>query len=345
MIWISILLFVLLYNIATNDCLTKLFFLFIYTVVCGFQYDVGKDYFVYYEMVSQSVYLDAVYNKGEYLFYLIVKIAQYFDDPKILFILTSFIFFSVFILILSKLSINFKVPFIFLIFIFITSTNMVHNHMNGLRQYLAIAFSLLSFINIINKNYLFFIVNIFLSTLFHTLGCISLIYLTIPLISRYNNYIHKNIALTIFIVTPALYIIFSQYITNIVNVIFPFYSHYLTIEYGKGLSLSSLFTKFYYIPLYLIAIFYIHVLKGYKYLIILSIVFFWFIVFYLSFGFMYRVSSFFSLFITIPAIVLYLKFKNNISLLIFLHLYLLFPYVLKTLLFPQGVFKYQSVLF
>lgn len=324
--------------------------LFVLIIFPSIQFGVGTDYYTYVDIYEWEFdQLERFFIRGEYVFYYIFKsIIDFKLGSQSIFIIASIfnmIMLMLFLTVLRKYGYSAWVLF----FIFFVVTNIYHNQMNGIRQYMGLMIFPVLYIALLEKKYLIYFFLAIGATLFHKTAFISVLILPALLILRFP----KNIKLALFVIIPFILIFVKSLVVYFVDNYFVAYSHYLTSSYGTGLDFSSLLTKLYYLPIF-VYFWYLYLkdphtssLKGMEFGIAIWLLTYWIIILYLDFGFAYRISVYFIIFYLFPIYYVWKRmlFQGKLIELLLIILYLIFPYFLKVIFFPQGVFMYKSIFF
>jgi hypothetical protein len=363
MIYLSFLLIGVIYlytldqNLpVTNKLSISLYLLplaFIYFVIPATQYDVGTDYFTYRNYYFNPDKLDIYKNKGEYVFYYIYGLIVDFElGSQAIFYFFSLINTLLFFVILYKLKVSsYKAWLIF--FLFFVVTNIFHNQMNGIRQYVAVISFPLIFLYLVERKYLKTSVIFFVSLFSHASTIFSVIFIPFIVLSKI---ISKNTLFVIFLLSPFVYFLSGKAVLFIVENYLHQYSHYLGSAYATGISPLNFLTKLYYLPIFML--FWKVYLKdkskaadsGYeKYMksaITIWVFTYWLIVSALQFGFVFRLMALFIFFYIFP---LYYYLNSLIRRrkpleLSFVLIYLAAPYVFKITVFAKGEYLYFNYL-
>lgn len=313
------------------------------------QNGVGSDYHSYIEIYNGS--LDELYRfylRGEYLFYYVFKfvIDYRIGGNSIFFLSTTFnvLFLFLFLLVMKKNKYNICILF----FLFFIVTNNYHNQMNGIRQYMAVFLVPIMYCCLVEKKKIKFLIFVAIAGMLHKTALVTLILYPISLLLKLN----KRAKLLIFSLIPFLFLISYNVVYFAIDNYIPMYKHYITSEYGEALTFSSMLSKLYYLPVFVL--FWIYYLRdkselqwGMDLAIVIWVCTYWLFVFYLQFGFAYRISAYFFIFYIFPCYYL-LNFqlvRNNKVSYVLTILYLLAPYIVKVVYIPRGVFLYSSILF
>jgi len=328
---------------------------FLFFIIPAMQYGIGTDYFTYKNYYSHPELLELYYNKGEYLFYYLYRFAieNNLGEQSIFYFVSlhnSIIIFYTFYK-LRKAGINIAIIF----YIFFTVTGIYHNQMNGLRAYMGVVYFPLIALMLSESKYIKSLPLLFISIISHFSSVMALLIYLMSLIRR-NNYL----VCLVFLLSPIAFITFIKVVPYVVELLFSRYSHYLTGGYSKGVSIINLFSKLYYLPLFLM-FFFIYLkrqpiskfLPGSKYRnylefgIIIWAFTYWTIILSLQYGFFFRAQSAFIFFYVFPIYYLleYFRERRFKYHFVFTLLYLLFPYFIKVMLFAKGEYLYNNYLF
>ncbi|GEM_PF-1781722 len=202
----------------------------IYSLVFGFRYGVGFDYFTYVDM-----YQDVIHNNPikdvEIGYMWLMKVASFFNIPVEGFmVINSFIpIFFTFIVLKDDLS---TCKFLVLSFML---TGIWLSYMNGLRQIIAVGFWLYSIKFIEERKPIKHYLVLFLAVLFHQSACILLIFY--PLIS-YKKEWFQNVTIQMSIFFISLILMRLSFVQNIVSNI----EYFLTIS-GYGWYVDHAYSK------------------------------------------------------------------------------------------------------
>ena len=324
-----------------------LYFAFLLSFLPAFQYNVGTDYFTYISIFENESKLELFFKKGELAFFYLVVFLKSLDLPsQSIFIVVSIIS-SVFILLaLRLLNLHgYRYSIVFLCFFLMTG--MLHNQMNGLRNYLAVYSFVCALLCKFSGRYKSAILLGFFGVFFHQTFYFMLPFLLIPSIA------YELLAKKTLLWFPLFFIFwgsgFSVYVLEYVVLNYAgFYSHYIDGAL-EGVSLLSVLTKAYYLPLQLWFIFWVR--RNYPNLSLFKkrIIGFWLIgsCLYLGLlhsGLFFRTYHYFVFFSIIPAYH-FLTSRQLTSVKAIFILYLMAPYIFKVIVFPVGEYDYQSYLF
>lgn len=304
------------------------------------QNGVGTDYEVYFNYFYNNGHILHL-NRGEALYYYLVKLVIFLGDPQIQFVLVSLVQGALFFYLLFLLkNLGFKSWLVFLIFFL--ATGIYHNQMNGLRQYICVYIVPIAAIYVYQKEYLKFGSWSFVSSLIHVSSLIPNLSLYFLSLIKIKN---KIILFLIFVLSFFVYSIdYSSYIFSFLEFFEIRYLTYADTKYSEGRSLLSLATKFYYMPVVLL--FWFYYLKDKTkssdilsfFVLIFSLTYFMFLQ-SKDFDLLIRIWSFFNFFIVFPLYYIMVK-CNRISFLIVM-LYLLLFYILKVIFFPVAEYDYS----
>lgn len=324
-------------------------------IIPSIQYGIGTDYFSYIHIYSDDLAISRLQMKGELLFYHLYSIANFFElGPQSIFLLSSLIVTLSFTSLFYRLRKD-KFDILILFFLFFVVTNIYHNQMNGLRQYVALSFFPLIYFSYIKKEYLLSCMLSLLAFYTHSSALICVLLFIVPLGARLSY----NKLMVLFFLMPLLISYVSEWVGVLIEDYIPWYSHYLSVSYGKALPLSSIFSKLYYFPLYIFFWLIVTKIKTneelnnlsnnyvFKCFITLWVITYWMFLLYLDYGFFFRVASYFFFFYIFPLyfIIKYLLSINGVFRLLLVYLYLLAPYFYKVVVAPVEVFTFRTNVF
>lgn len=324
--------------------------IFVFLIVPALQFGVGTDYFSYRDMYLDPTRLDFYFDKGEYLFFYTYKIfSDHRTGSQSYFYFASALNTIVFFLTLTELKFKgFRPWLVFLIFF--TVTGIYHNQMNGVRQYISLMFFPLIMLYSVRNLKIRVLFLICISSLFHSTGVLSL---TIPIFT-YLASIKRGAIFLLFLVSPFLYVFSAELVDEIVSTVFPFYEHYLSNQYGEARDFSSIISKLYYLPLFIM--FWLYYLRNdadcsydsklMKVGILIWASSYWMILLYLYFGFFYRIASVFVFFYIFPIYYLLHRSigKRKYMEFAFWTVYICAPYIAKVTFLARGEFLYHIYL-
>ena len=325
-------------------------FIFLW-LVPGLQNGVGVDYESYVDMYYYSDELNRVYRNGEYAFYYIFHLIKEFEFGQQGIFIVSALSNSIITLLVAfkirKITEN-KYSLCLIIFLFFVVTNMFHNQMNGIRQYIAVFLFPLAYILLFEKRLKSSLLVFIFASFIHKTALVGLLF--IPIAFMYIS-ISRLKLFFIFILLPFIYFSLGGVVSFVIVKFFPLYEHYLNSDYGQALPLSSVLSRVYYLPVFLWFWYaflhdksYLHdLIKG---LLCIWIFSFWLFIFFLDYGFFYRIAVYFYFFNIIPICFLFYSLKSSRSYLqiVLLLIYITFPYLLKVTVLARGEFLYSTIL-
>ncbi len=326
----------------------------IITILPGFQFGVGSDYFSYQATFDSVNGINDYYNNHEYSFYFLTCFIKYLGfSSNAIFLLIAIIQSCLIWTILKKLyKQNYNIAFLF--FCFFCVTNMMHTQMNLLRSTIATYFFVLAVIErFSDKNIKSFIYIIIGATFHNSILLVSLL-LCIPF-RFYFSLLRRP-----FVYFISLFVFFLFFdkalIINIVSSLnlgfFARYIQYVNSDLVNPIGLLATLSKVYYFPLsvFFIYIFNINV-KDFSQTEKLYIAF-WLLTanFYLtlmSMPILSRVNYYFVFFYIIPCyyVFKYLVEKRNVFYIFCVVVYIFAPYFVKVVFIPMAEFKYQTYIF
>ncbi len=326
--------------------------IFFYFQIPAFQYNVGTDYMSYVDMYKYGYNIEYYFNKKELIFYSILKIVTGLKlGEQSIFILVSIvysIFWAYFVCLLK--SSNYKVWII--VFLYFCITGIYQNQLNGLRQYMAIAILPCIFILLYRRKFISSFILTIIASLCH--ATFVLLYpFYIFLFIKPSPY---RIGILFFISFIFSAVIIPKVLPIIVGALFGNYAGYFDSALSESANISSLVTKLYYFPLFVLAILMykkdlIENSFNHKhdmimrFFMILSVTYWLFIV-NMYFGFFGRVAQYFMIFYIFPIYYLIERYidRGKLYSAIITVLYISAPYVLKVTIFATSEYDYQSIL-
>ncbi|WP_165872316.1 EpsG family protein [Shewanella frigidimarina] len=330
--------------------------LFFYFIFPATQYNVGTDYFTYRNYYAQPDLIELYRIKGELVFYYIYRfiVENQLGEQSIFYFCTFFNTCLLFFTMFKLRKANFNIAIIF--FLFLTITGIYHNQMNGLRAYMGVMCIPLAFVYLAENKLIKTAVLIILAISSHFSSVVSLLLLPMKILIPLSN---RKLAFLFFLL-PFIYVSLMQLVPSFVNLFFFRYSHYLNSDYATGISLINLFSKLYYLPLF-VFFWFVYLKrkpisiycessvfrKYFDFSIVVWVVTYWFIILSLEYGFFFRLQSAFIFFYIFPIYYLYQylidsKSWRRVS---FLSVYILAPYVLKVTYMASGEYNYSNYLF
>lgn len=324
----------------------------IYFQVPAFQFDVGTDYMSYVDMYKYGYNIEYYYNKKEYVFYFILKVSTWLElGEQSIFVLVSIVY-SFFWLVLIVLLKNANYKVWICAFLYFTVTGIYQNQLNGLRQYMAISILPCLFILLYNRKYYYS----FALTVFASLCHASFILVYPFFVFVFIRPSPAKIC-TLFLISGVFCaLVFPKLLPLVVSVLFGNYAGYFESSLSASANLSSLLTKIYYAPLFILAMYsYSKDVREGKYdkkydmimtfFMILAATY-WLFVVNMYFGFFGRVAQYFMIFYIFPIYYLihrYLERKKLYSV-ICIFCYISLPYILKVTVLATSEYDYHSIL-
>lgn len=358
MYYIAICLLITSYFYINNKYLlvdSKLRFLlyippaYIYWFVLAFQYNLGADYFSYIDIAENGI-RGYIQRNNEVGFIFIVRLINLLSlPPQSLFAIIGFIHTVLaFVLFDKLLKYKFKIWLIFFIF-FVVST-IYHNQLNGLRQFVAILSTPIFLLLVFEKKYFKALIVALLALSFH--NSFLLVLLLLPVFLFFKNS-SKQTFFVIFLIMPLIYLLaFDLVLDSVVKYIFPNYAHYLQSE--NQLSFTKIIPKVYFIPLF-VYFWYIYLNDKrslwsessiFNFLILVFAITYCAYLTDVTFNFYGRFFQYFIIFYIFPIYYLFyhMKKKKNIFASLMLFMYIFAPYLLKTVLFPVGEYRFETII-
>lgn len=317
---------------------------FIYIIPLALQFNVGTDYFSYYNNFydgGHTLFL----KKQEYLYYYLEELVIALGEPQLQFVFVSIIqgtlFFYTLYLLKNK---GYNVFLIFLIFFL--ATGMYHNQMNGIRQYIAIYCFIIFCLFAVDKKYLKAFLFFLLGFYFHKSILIPLLYFIPFLFTRSSVSKYAFLGVLGFFVFSLLIHLFnwSSFVQVVLNTLSLNYSHYLDSDYGQGKSITEFVTKFYYIPLYILFFIVYFGKKDREYSVLLLALWALTCFIYIQgiyFSLFVRTWAYFTFFMIFPIYYLFYHYRKNHILVFILFSYLFVVYLLKISIFALGEYDYN----
>ena len=322
--------------------------IFFWCLLIGGQYNVGTDYFAYLWMFSPGGDISYVSdNRGEVIFSGSVKLLLSFGiTGQGIFIVIAFIE----IIILSKIiykSVGSRYAYLFL-FVFIVFPGILHNQMNGLRQYIVVYILTLSLLSLLYKQYFSMLILFAISPFIHqsTIFVIPLLLLIYKIANVFDKkYWLYAIA---FMGLCLSFVITTENIGGLFE-ISETYEHYGGSELMMQRSLIQNIPKYLYFPLVLFAIYKYPLIKECNMLnsrlFLIGIIGYSFKLSLISVGIISRIGQYFDIISCMPIIwlLIYLKFHKRAQMYVVM-LYLLIPYAVKVLISTEGEYSYDFFL-
>jgi len=327
----------------------------LYFGVAALQYKVGTDYLSYvYIYNNQPETLIKYYEGGEYSFYYLNKMLSWFNAPaQSIFVVFSFIQSFFIFLFFSKMKVRgYQIYFIF--YVFFTVTNIYNNQLNVIRQYAALSMlPLITYYCYQNKNIKALCLIFFAST-FHSS---AFLFFLVYIFKYINTKIDSKMHFWFFVISLPVYILFGKNAGYFVSLLAGGYSSYLGTSFFSGQeNVIFMITKVYYIPLFFLYFYIFHRNEKYnhcegdgyfKYCMTIFSLTYWSFVLILFAGIFSRISDYFKFFYIFPIYYLSVYFysRKKIMYLMFVLIYIAFPYFLKVTFFANAEFSYRSYIF
>ena len=321
----------------------------VWLLICGGQYDVGTDYFSYYNIFKSadiSWYAD---TKAEWMFTWIVETFRGLGmPPQGLF----YVFYSINFFFLCAIlhSLKHRTAFLYVL-LYICLSTVFNNQLNGLRQYCAvyiISYAAISFYD--NRSYIRYILFVLLAAGFHASA-----YIMIPFVfilgckKRIGKWM--SIGLITIAVAFSLLGISDLIMDAVFDYLPPYYSAYVDGELDISLEGFKRITKFLFVPFYLLAALFFsknELSAKDSFLFSIGIIAYSCRLFFLDNFMLNRIGYYFLLLSILPLYVymkhLYMCYKGRMWCYCMAAVFLLF-YFLKTVLFAEGEYDYQSIYF
>lgn len=327
-----------------------------WVLLIGGQYDVGTDYFDYLRIFNGDLYYIEE-NRGEFVFAALVRFCNACGIyGQGVFFIISFIWILLLINIMSY-SVDRRFYYIFF-FVFIVFPGILHNQMNGIRQYCAIYLFTIAVCCFLKKRYRFMILFVFLMSFCHLSSIFICVIFTIALL--FLNNLVRNPKWLYFIVIISLILNMSLSTDTISNIL----NHFSNISEIKTYSTSYMntgritqaglianLTKYLYVPIIVYAIHLYTKMElndNEKKLFVIGICGFCFKLSLISITIVYRLGQYFDILMCIPIIYMLIYFRTQRKQKIHFNittLYLLVPYTFKVTAFAIGEYQYHSFFF
>lgn len=325
--------------------------IFIWSVIIGFQYEVGTDYNNYLSIFSNEYRLPYFKKRKEYLFWIMISLFQQLGikgqiDFFIISLFQNFIFF--FALKKYRKLINLRI-WLF-IYLFLGYTTIFFSQMNGVRQYISIYILFYSFIFLLEEKKVKYTIGNICAMLFHKS---SIIFFMFIFIQEYLKKKYSKKFLIIFLIVSGVIGFMDLNIEVFRDVIskIPVYNHYIYTHFIDGKILwSNKITKIIYIPLYIYSIILLNnkincTIK--RRLFNIGILFYGMKNILLISYLLTRVSELLNILLIFPIYFLIeellVRKKNFVLNGLMILIFIIFS--LKVLIFPYGEFLYKSYFF
>lgn len=318
--------------------------LFIFFIISAMQYDVGTDYNNYIDTYYYGVDLNRFYNSNELIFYYLFEFIRYYKlGPQSIFIISSFIMTMCFWYICIILKNNDIKIFVFFV-LFMTCTGIYQNQLNGLRNFVAIYFFIISLILMFDRK-------LFLVVMFLILGLLahSSFVIVIPFLILYVLYMRVDVKYyyLFFIFSGMIYFfIIPLFVEQVVDLLFPQYLYHLS---NDAYTFSELLTKFVLLPIYILSInIYMKNNNNEKsflgFMMFVFICTYWIILLPLKIGLASRLIQYFSFFNVFPIYFLLITLKNR-TLYGLVVMMVIIPFIAKVTVLSKNEYDYKSIIF
>lgn len=319
-------------------------------LLIGGQYNVGTDYFSYMAMFRKGGDISYVSeNRGEIVFSGVVNCLKYFGiTGQGIFIVISLIE----ILLLSYIMydcVGSKYAYLFL-FVFIVFPGILHNQMNGIRQYIVVYLITMSVCCLLHKQYIKTLILFIISPLIHqsAIFVIPLILLIYKFAYVFNK---KKWLYLIVVISLILSFVITPEHSGVIFELSETYEHYTNSELMAQHTLLQKLPKYIYLPLILLTIHkstFIQQICNNKLnyrLFLIGIVGYSLKLATISVGLLSRIGQYFDIISCIPIIwlLIYLKPHKKVYMYIIM-IYLLLPYAAKVLISTEGEYSYNFFL-
>jgi len=209
-------------------------------LMLGYQDNVGTDYYSYFSMAEGTKDIGFLKRKWEFLFLFLVKLAQYFKNPQLIFFFAAIIQTLFFMLIIYKVrEMGYRLDIFF--FLYFTLSLTFFNQFNGIRQYIAVYIMLYAVLQLMDEKYVFFVFLTIVAGLFHISA-----YFLLPLILL-QIIIRKKLPLKfVLIVLSGMFLLSFINLDRIYDkilVYIPMYKYYIKSSYMERLTFESIITK------------------------------------------------------------------------------------------------------
>lgn len=175
---------------------------------------------IFNEIISNPDYIDTTRFEKGYL-YLNKFVALFTTNPQGILIVTSIIYYTVFIWFFKRHSRNYAFTLIMFYMLMFSAT------LTMIRQQLAIAFVFIAVDRIVNKHSIRAVIWIFIAFLFHTSAILLLILPILP-------YIKFNKIFTFIVILICLICTFTDGLYKLCLLVAPGYAHYFSSQYAES---------------------------------------------------------------------------------------------------------------
>ena len=349
----AVLSILYMYSIKRIKNINFFYFLPIYilwTLIIGFQFQVGTDYSSYSNIFNNTELLKRYFIIKEYIFYyMIIFMKSIFNQAQSLFVIVAIFENALFYLLIKKgikNGIFNKKKIYILIFLFLCYGTNFYNQMNIIRQYINIYLLSLAFFCIINRELLKYIFIFIVGIHIHR----SFIYI-FPLYFFRNlllNKITKKVLLLMLFIGIIFNFLPLKDILIVILKYIPRYSGYIYTHYFEEISFHNKITKYIFVPFYINSINLLDKMEEKKiHTLKLGIVSFITRIFCLKLTVLNRIGEYFTLFSIFPfyyLIIYYYENKKNFKLFLLLSI-IIGLFFTKILIFPEKEYAYRSWFF
>jgi hypothetical protein len=218
------------------------------------QYNIGTDYFSYINILKSGYSIDQFYKRNEYFSYIIIYLIHNFEfHPQLFFIIFSFLT-SFFIIKIFSYIKSHNLNIAIIVFIFIFATGIFHNQFNLVRNYLAIMILIYAFYMKFNKKNVLSLFLVIAASFFHATIIYFAPLLLIPnnkIIIASNN-ILNGLIFQLFIIISILLLKDSFILSILLDLMEHFFLYFHYLNNYSEFDIFYLFTKLYFVPLYII---------------------------------------------------------------------------------------------
>lgn len=330
----------------------------LFFITFAFQYNVGTDYQSYIACGVRNELgvfkLGQFIEDREFLFALIVYVAQVIKFPQFIFIASSFIQNVLFAITLKEIKKKDLSIFYFLVLYFGLSL-CFFNQFNGIRQFISIQFIVLATIKILNNDKSVSIILYIVSVFFHKSSVIFILFIILYFImEKYNIFEfldNKKIFFIICLLLLSVYLVDFNSLILFVAKKLNFFAEYGLYEktnlYVSKMGIADLLTKFLKLAVVYYSLYRLNLEKVNSFeKKLLHLSYFSVFVMILSFSstLIWRVYLFYDLFLIIPTL-LFFKYDARMTekQLIISYLYIIL--FVKIILIPKGEYAYHSYFF
>lgn len=324
-------------------------------ITFAFQYNVGTDYQSYIACGIRNdlgiFKLNQFIDDREYLFALIVYVAQIIKFPQFIFIASSLVQNVLFAVTLKEFKKK-DLSIFWLLLLYFGLSLCFFNQFNGIRQFISIQFVVLATIKVLNNKRGPSIILYITSLFFHKSSIIFILFIILYLVmEKYNVFKwldNKKIFFVICILVLSVYLIDFNSIVLFVAKKLNFFAEYGLYEktnmYVSKMSLTDLITKMLKLVVVFYSIYRINLAKisvFEKKLLHISYFSIFIMILAFSSTLIWRVYLFYDLFLIIPTL-LFFKYEASSKEKHFIIAYLYMILFIKILIIPRGEYSYHS---